>query len=97
MNTSIYERLYRVYAFPELKALDREQDELLRKFLAITAIPEEKRLDALDFLEMLRMEWGMDAFVLGIRLGEGLATPYEGLNLRESLFNFLAKLDQPVA
>lgn len=93
---AIYERLYRLYAFPDMKYLESEQQEILDRFVKVLAVPKEKRLDVIDIIHTLRLEWGLESFVLGLRLGEGIATPYEGLDLRQCLLDLLAKLDQPV-
>ena len=92
----MYERLYRLYAFPDMKYLESEQQEILDKLIEILAIPKDQRLDVLDLIQTLRLEWGLESFVLGLRLGEGIAAPYEGLDLRQCLLDLLAKLDQPV-
>lgn len=93
---AIYERLYRLYAFPDMKYLESEQQEILDRFVEVLAVPKEKRLDVIDMIHTLRLEWGLESFVLGLRLGEGIAAPYEGLDLRQCLLDLLAKLDQPV-
>ena len=93
---AIYERLYRLYAFPDMKYLESAQQEILDRFVEVLAVPKEKRLDVIDMIHTLRLEWGLESFVLGLRLGEGIAAPYEGLDLQQCLLDLLAKLDQPV-
>lgn len=94
---TIYEWLYAHYACPQMADINAEQDELLEQFIINLQLPPENRVHILDFLLMLRMQWGVKAFSAGMQLGKELAAPYSDTKFHDTLVYLLAKLDQPVA
>lgn len=93
---NIYEFLYEHYAFPQMASVNSTQQELFNKFISKFDLSLEKQIFTYDFLSLLRMQWGVEAFAVGIHLGFELAAPYSSSDFYDSLMFLLAKLDQPV-
>lgn len=71
----IYQWLYNSYAAPELKDMARDQEAILRAFAEGLSISAEDRLSLQDLSTGVRLDWGMEVFALGVRLGMALAAP----------------------
>lgn len=69
-----YEWLYDYYAEPRLRKLPVFCGSLLEQLAR--NVPEEERLDMVDRLAALRVDWCTAAFTEGVRLGMGLLAPY---------------------
>lgn len=69
-----YEWLYDCYAEPRLRKLPEFRDGLLEQLAE--SVPEQERLDWIDRLEALRLDWCTAAFTAGVQLGMGLLAPY---------------------
>ena len=90
----IYQWLYNSYAAPELKDMARDQEAILRAFAEGLSISAEDRLSLQDLSTGVRLDWGMEVFALGVRLGMALAAPREPA-AGQWLTSFLPEPGQP--
>ena len=86
----IYQWLYDSYAAPELKDMARDQEAILRAFAEGLPISADDRLSLQDLSNGVRLDWGMEVFALGVRLGMAAAAG-------QWLTSFLPQLDQTVS
>lgn len=92
----IYQWLYNSYAESELKDMARDQEAILRAFAEGLPISADDRLSLQDLSTGVRLDWGMEVFALGVRLGMALAGPREPA-AGQWLTSFLPQLDQTVS
>ena len=101
----IYQWLYNSYAESELKDMARDQEAILRAFAEGLPISADDRLSLQDLSNGVRLDWGMEVFALGVRLGMALgvrlgmalAGPREPAAAGQWLTSFLPQLDQTVS
>ena len=74
--TDIYQWLYDHYALPQLKGLESAQDNVLEQLAGRLTLSKHEHCRLLDTVESFRLQWGTEAFVLGVRFGVGLAAPH---------------------
>ncbi len=91
----IYQWLYNSYAEPELKDMARDQEAILRAFAEGLPISANDRLSLQDLSTGVRLDWGMEVFALGVRLGMALAAPREPAAAGQWLTSFLPEPGQP--
>ena len=73
--TDLYQWLYDFYALPQLKGLESSQENVLQQLSKHLPLSPREQCCLLNTVENLRLQWGTEAFVLGIRFGLELATP----------------------
>ena len=61
------------------------------------AVPRLEPLDEGHLMENIRMDWGTEAFTLGVRFGLDIAMPRDLRLDPDALLQFLPQLDQPVS
>jgi len=71
----LYQWLYDNYVLPELQETAEEYDTILSKFAERVSLTQTDRLRLIDLVTGMRLEWGTNAFVLGIRFGMELKSP----------------------
>lgn len=94
---NIYERLCEKFAYPQMGDTRAEQNEILNQFISLLSLPEEKQSITNDLITLLRHQWAVETFALGVQLGIQLSAPFKSLDLSTALMDFLAQLDQPVS
>ena len=72
---NLYQWLYDYYALPELKCLESGQENVLKQLSERLPLSRREQRCLLDTTENLRLQWGTEAFALGIRFGLELAKP----------------------
>lgn len=73
--STIYEWLYDRYALPKLRDIAEDHDTALTAFAGRVALSQKERLRLHDMVSNMRLEWGAEAFALGVRFGLRLNTP----------------------
>ncbi len=71
----LYQWLFDHYALPELRDTAEEHDDALSAFAERAALTRIQRLRLIDMVSNMRLEWGPEAFALGVRFGLGLHVP----------------------
>ncbi len=71
----LYQWLYDYYALPELRDIAGEHDTVLFAFAERASLTRIERLRLLDMVSGMRLEWGVEAFALGVRFGMELKSP----------------------
>jgi len=71
----LYQWLYDYYALPELQDTAAEHNAVLSAFAERVPLTRLQRLRLTDMVTGMRMEWGTEAFALGIRFGMDLKSP----------------------
>ena len=92
-----YQWLYDNYAVPRLEPLDEGHQAVMTEFAARLSMSKKDRRCLLDLMENIRLEWGTEAFTLGVRFGLDLAMPRDLRLDGGGLLQFLPQLDQPVS
>ena len=87
--SEIYQWLYDHYALPELKGLEAGQENVLKQLSECLSLSRHQRRCLLDIAENLRLQWGTEAFVLGVRFGMDLSEPHTLDEDCSWLLNFL--------
>ena len=93
----IYDWLYNNYAVPRLEPLDEGHQAAVMEFAARLDMSRKNRRHLLDLMENIRMDWGTEAFTLGVRFGLDIAMPRDLRLDPDALLQFLPQLDQPVS
>lgn len=95
--SDLYQWLYDHYALPELEDLMEGQDGILAEYAARASLTKRQRRCLVDMAENMRLQWGTEAFTLGVRFGQALSAPRALDADCQWLLNFLPKLDDPVS
>ncbi len=74
-----YPWLFDHYALPQLTALDKSGQDAAAAVAAELSLDEDGRIRMADFADGLRLQWGTEAFALGVRLGLALYGPRGGV------------------
>ena len=74
--SDIFQWLYDYYALPQLDGLASGQDDVLDQLAERLPLSQRERRRMLNTVENLRLQWGTEAFVLGVRFGLDLAEPH---------------------
>lgn len=93
----IYTWLFERYALRRLKPLETEQQKIAAAFAGRLSLNQKNHLRFIDFTDNMRLQWGVEAFALGIRFGMRLNAPRAGVRDASSLLSFLPQLDDPVS
>ena len=93
----LYQWLYDHYALPKLKYLESGQENILKQLSERLPLSRHQQRCLLDTGENLRLQWGTEAFALGIRFGLELAAPRSPDEDCAWLMNLLPQLDDPVS
>lgn len=93
----IYHWLYDHYAVPRLDPLDDGHQAAVKEFAARLDMSRKNRRRLLDLVENIRLDWGTEAFTLGVRFGLDLAMQRAPRLDPDVLLQFLPQLDQPVS
>lgn len=91
----IYAFLYDSYAAPELEDMASDQEEIIRAYIQRLPIPRRERLLLRDLVSHISLQWGTEAFALGLWLGLHLTDPAGRPFDREWLMRLLQS-DPPV-
>lgn len=71
----IYAFLYDSYAAPELEEMASDQEEIIRAYVQRLSIPRSERLRLRDLVSHISLQWGTEAFALGLWFGLRLTDP----------------------
>lgn len=71
----IYEWLFDHYALPKLEKIRTSHNDALTAFAERTGLSKTERLRLHDMVSNMRLEWGTEAFALGVRFGLRLNGP----------------------
>lgn len=93
----IYDWLFDAYALPQMQELDQMHDKLLDQLAGALALSCGGRLSLCDVVSGMRLQWGAEAFRLGVRMGLALNGPRPGEPDCGWLMSFLPQLDNPVS
>lgn len=74
--SDIYQWLYDHYALPQLKGLESAQDNVFEQLAGRLTLSKHEHCRLADTVESFRLQWGTEAFILGLRFGAGLAIPH---------------------
>jgi len=85
----LYQWLYDYYALPELRDAAEEHDTVLFAFAERVSLTRKERLRLLDLVTAIRMDWGTEAFALGVRFGMELKSPRVQSREPDWLLSFL--------
>lgn len=92
----IYEWLYDEYVLPQMQDIAKGQNEILDRLAGALSLSKTGRRCLHDVTGNMRIQWGTEAFVLGVRMGLELVGP----RVRETdsawLSYLLAQLNDPV-
>lgn len=72
---NIYEWLFDHYALPKLQDMELSHNDALAAFAERTKLSRTERLRLDDMASNMRLEWGAEAFALGVRFGLRLNAP----------------------
>lgn len=72
---NIYEWLFDHYALPKLRRIENSCNEALTAYAERAGLSKKERLRLLDMVSNMRLEWGAEAFALGVRFGLRLNGP----------------------
>lgn len=75
MNAT-YEWLYDNYALPQLEELRSTGNAQMELLVRAFPLSDWNRIEVLDQLARLRLQWGEEMFALGVQMGLGLAAPH---------------------
>ena len=70
-----YEWLFDSYAEPKLKDIEEGHIEVLQEMAECLSLSKKERLRLQDMVSNMRLQWGTEAFALGVRFGLRLTAP----------------------
>ena len=70
-----YEWLFEKYVSPRVKEIGEMGDQTAEALINRLKLTDEERMAVWDTLGVLRYQWGMEVFALGLRLGVRLTAP----------------------
>ena len=71
----IYEWLFDQYDLPQMQDIAGGQDQVLDRLAGALRLSRNGRRSLMDIADNMRVQWGTEAFVLGLRMGLGLCGP----------------------
>ena len=74
MPTS-YEWLFEKYVSPRVKEIGEMGDQTAEALINRLKLTDEERMAVWDTLGVLRYQWGMEVFALGLQLGVRVTAP----------------------
>lgn len=92
----IYEWLFESYTLPKLRDMERDYDDTVFAFSDRAGLSKKERLRLHDLVSNMRLEWGVEVFAIGVRLGLRLSRPRNRSRPAGWLLDFLPQLDDPV-
>ena len=87
--SNIYEWLFDHYALPKLHRFESCYNDALTAFAERAGLSDAECLCPLDAVSNIRLEWGIEAFTLGVRFGLRLNQPNTQRRKPGWLLNFL--------
>ena len=73
--TNIYDWLFDHYALPKLRDVELDHNDALTAFAERAELSKKERIRLIDMVTNMRLEWGAEAFALGVRFGLRLNAP----------------------
>ena len=70
-----YEWLFEKYVSPRVKEIGEMGDQTAEALINRLKLTDEERMAVWDTLGVLRYQWGMEGFALGLQLGVRLTAP----------------------
>ena len=70
-----YEWLFEKYVSPRVKEIGEMGDQTAEALINRLKLTDEERMAVWDTLGVLRYQWGMEVFALGLQLGVRLTAP----------------------
>ena len=70
-----YEWLFDSYAEQNLKDIEEGHIEVLQEMAECLSLSKKERLRLQDMVSNMRLQWGTEAFALGVRFGLRLTAP----------------------
>ena len=70
-----YEWLFEKYVSPRVKEIAEMGDQTAEALINRLKLTDEERMAVWDTLGVLRYQWGMEVFALGLQLGVRLTAP----------------------
>ena len=70
-----YEWLFEKYVSPRVKEVAEMGDQTAEALINRLKLTDEERMAVWDTLGVLRYQWGMEVFALGLQLGVRLTAP----------------------
>ena len=93
----IYVWLFDYYALPKLKPLEVKHQKFIAAAAGRLSLSQKNCLRLIDLTDNMRLQWGTEAFALGLRFGLRLNGPRSRSWDCSRLTNFLPQLDDPVS
>ena len=87
--TNIYEWLFDHYALPKLRRFESSYNDALAAFAERASLTKKEYLRLHDMVSNMRLEWGVEVFILGVRFGLRLNQPNTRRREPGWLMNFL--------
>ena len=72
---STYEWLFEKYVSPRVKEIEELGDQTAEALIDRLKLADKERMAVWDALGVLRYQWGMEVFALGLQLGVRLTAP----------------------
>ena len=86
---NLYGWLYDYYVLPKLKDIERDHNDAITAYAERAGLSKVERLRLHDMVTNMRLEWGMEAFAIGVRFGLRLNNPRTRTNKDGWLLSFL--------
>lgn len=64
-----YQWLFDSYAEPKLRDIEEGHREILQEMAECLSLSKKERLRLQDMVSNMRLQWGTEAFALGVRFG----------------------------